>query len=82
MPLAPGRRANASAADVIDPVLRCPGLADHQDPVTTSHLFSGQPESVAKDRTAPVEEEEFMMSNNVERFGEHVAAAFLGQVTR
>jgi hypothetical protein len=27
------------------------------------------------------DEEEFMMRSNVERLGEHVAAAFLGRVT-
>jgi len=29
-----------------------------------------------------VEKEAFMMSDSMERFGEHVAAAFLGRVTR
>ena len=34
------------------PVLRCPALADHRDPVTTNHLPGGKPESAAKTRTA------------------------------
>ena len=34
------------------PVLRCPGAANHRDPVTTSHLAGGKPGPVAKARTA------------------------------
>src|SRR2546428_3254097 len=34
------------------PVLRCPALANHRDPVTTNHLLGGKPESAAKTRTA------------------------------
>ena len=34
------------------PVLRCPALANHRDPVTTNHLPGGKPESAAKTRTA------------------------------
>jgi hypothetical protein len=34
------------------PVLHCPALADHHDPVTTNHLPGGKAESAAKTGTA------------------------------
>ena len=38
------------------------GLANHQDPVTTSHLLGGKPESIPKDR-GPVKEIDVTVDN-------------------
>jgi hypothetical protein len=74
------------------PVLRSPAAANHHDPVMTSYL----PRSDTWQRASLLprgdtwqraslrrrgEKEEFMMRNNVQRLGEHVTAALLGQVT-
>jgi len=75
------------------PVLRCPGAANHHDPVMTSYLPRSNPRPI--DRLAREndmtprqrawlgrrDEEEFTMRTNVQRLGEHVTAALLGQVT-
>jgi hypothetical protein len=75
------------------PVLRCPGAANHHDPVMISYLPRSNPRPV--DRLGQGErhdtrqrallrrrdEEEFMMRNNVQRLGEHVTATLLGRLT-
>ena len=46
------RQVNALSTPRKPPVLRCPALANHRDPVTTNHLPGGKPESAAKTRMA------------------------------
>jgi ABC-2 type transport system ATP-binding protein len=46
-----------------EPVLSCPALADHRDPVTTNHLPGGKPECAAKSRTARLEEIDMTADN-------------------
>ena len=45
------------------PVLRCPALANHHDPVTTNHLPGGKPESAAKTGTTRLKEIDMTADN-------------------
>jgi hypothetical protein len=62
------------------PARRCLGAADHHDPAVTNYLHRSDTRQRASLRRRD-EKEEFMMRTNVQRLGEHVTAALLGQVT-
>jgi hypothetical protein len=77
----------------IHPVPRCPGAANHHDPVMTFYLPPSSPRPVDRLVTNDMtprqrawlgrrdEKEDLTMRTNVQRLGEHVTAALLGQVT-
>ncbi len=58
------------------PALHYPGLANHQDPVTTDHLPGGKRESVPEGSDSPVKEIDMTVDNE-----QHVASTLPGRVT-